>query len=408
MLRLIYGLLHLSTKLFNFLWKKSNKYSASRIQNKARRDSHAAVRERKRLLRHRRVIKTTYHILISAFAACAGLFLILLGLWGQFSERWDGLTTVLFIIAGVPLLSIAVGSIKALLEEGIGNISTAEPADIIYSGIPYALYLRAFKADSRRSVFNEEQLALGLYSQNVLMVAVGLPEEVDAPPGAVRIYISNDTWQEQVQSLLDYASYVLLRVCNTEPCLWEVEQALASQKDLYVIVDDMQEYNIVHAKYPLLPTIAAFQPDEYVIYRRIGTSDWENITPAKPRQESSSAPEEDSERLSFKKDFVTSLLDCYPKLPVDATVEQYEASLDGLCTNMLYSVNQALKNQVASRIMDLLESYCYIDAPDNRVLNNAQCYLKKLERFYPLPDELQNRKEDLEKELAAREMANKP
>ena len=403
MLRLVYWLLDLTTGFFNFLWRVSNKYSTARIKKLARKDSHSAVKERRRLFMRRRIIKTTYHILASVISACAGLFLIIWGFWGQYSERWEGLTTLFLIISGTPFLTIAVGSIKALREEGIGNISTAETSDIIGSGIPYALYLRAFKADSRRSVFREEQLAQTLYSQGVLMATVGLPEEVDAPPGALRIYISNDTWKEEVRLMLDCAGFVLLRICNTEPCLWEVSQALSSQKDLYVIVDNIQEYSIVHEKYPQLPVITELQPDEYALYRRIGTAEWENLTPHKQQLESSSQSNEvthdKSEQSSFNKAFISSLLKRFPKLPDNASLEQFEESIDGLYTNIVAGADHALKIRVASRIMDLLEAYCAKGCSEERITNNLQRYLNMFERFNPLPEGLQSRKDDLLKKL---------
>lgn len=277
--RFIYWLLELNTKFFNYLWKSSNKRATAKIQKLAREDSHAAVAVRKRLLRRRRVIKAAYHILIVTLSGGAGLFFIIWGIREQNNTGWDFWSTLFFLILGVPFLMVAAGSIKDFREEGIGNISTAEPSDIIGSGIAYALYLRAFEADKRRSVFKEEDLAQALYYQGILMAAVGLPEEVDAPGGAVRIYVGNATWQEEVRLMLDYASYVFLRICNTESCLWEVGQALTSQADLYIIVDNLEEYHIVREIHPQLPAIAELKPDKYVIYRRTGVSEWEDVTP---------------------------------------------------------------------------------------------------------------------------------
>ena len=235
------------------------------------------------------------------------------------------------------------------------------------------------------------------------MATVGLPEEVDAPPGALRIYISNDTWKEEVRLMLDCAGFVLLRICNTEPCLWEVSQALSSQKDLYVIVDNIQEYSIVHEKYPQLPVITELPPDEYAIYRRIGTAEWENLTPHKQQLESSSQSNEvthdKSEQSSFNKAFISSLLKRFPKLPDNASLEQFEESIDGLYTNIVAGADHALKIRVASRIMDLLEAYCAKGCSEERITNNLQRYLNMFERFNPLPEGLQSRKDDLLKKL---------
>lgn len=387
-LALIHLLLDGTTRFFDYLQKTSNKHSTSRIQKLARKDSHAAVKERKRLRRRRLVIKAVYHLLVLSIAGFAGLFFVFTAFYGQYIGRWNGLTALLLIIAGVPFLIIAAGSIKALGEKGLSNISTVETFDIIGSGVPYALYLRAFKADDRKSVFDELRLAKMLYSQGVLMVGVGLPEEVDSPRGAVRIYISDDRWKEEVHLLLECASYVFLRVCNTESCLWEVEQVLASEKNLYIIVDNMKEYDIVHTRFPALPTIPEFHPDEYVIYLRVSPSEWEDVTPGKQDSHNDAA---------YYQAYITIILNNHPILEDCATEEQFEQSIEGLFTHINADKDHASNIRVALRIMDLLELYCTKEDLDGRVSGNTRRYLKMYDIFSPLPAGLQVRKKELEK-----------
>lgn len=263
---------------FNSLQKTIDKNSASRIQKLARQDYHSAVEERRRLRTRRRVIKTVHHMLFSIIAVSAGSYVIYLAVYGKILDRFSGYSMLVLLIIGIAFLTLAAKSIKTMREKGASNISFVETSDVIESGVKFALYLRAFKSDSRRSFFNEEILAKFLFSKNILMVGVGLPEEVDAPRGAVRVYVGNDMWQDEVHLLMEYASYVYLRICNTKPCLWEVEQVLASKNDIYIIVDDFQEYRTVRAKFPQLPAISELRDFEYVIYRRVGKTEWENVT----------------------------------------------------------------------------------------------------------------------------------
>ena len=189
----------------------------------------------------------------------------------------------LSIIPGISFIDLSVRAFKAIGEERIGNISTFETLGVISLGVPYALYLRAFKSDSRESAFSERQLAKSLLNRHVVMCAVGEPEEVDAPPGAIRVYIRNDTWQEEVRLLLEFANSVYLRICNTESCIWEVKQALDFPRELFVIVDDMEEYEKVYDQCPGLPDTITLQPGRFAIYKRQDRDRWEDITPERPK-----------------------------------------------------------------------------------------------------------------------------
>ena len=381
MFRLLSVIYELIYKLFDFLWNLAYRKSAERIRATARVDAHAAVMARAGLKRKRIVIRFVYSLLvICLFGGAAAYFLV---------KMWDdkGLAVyILTLLIALPALEV----FYTLVFRKTGNLSLLEATDVVGKVHPYALYLRAFRADQRRIIFKEEDLVQQLLQQRVYTFAVGLPEEIDSSPGALRVYINNDTWQEEVRMLLEASSYVFLRVCNTEPCLWEIRQVLASEKELYIIVDDPEDYAAVKAVCPSLPQNLTVPEGKYAIYKRLEGGDWKNLTPYEPEKPK-------YEKAAFDKSFVTSLLKRFPKLGEDATLEQYEASIQELYSNLPADADHASKIRVASRIMDLLEGYCAKEDTDGRVRANARRFLEMYERFHPLPQGLQSRKEDLEK-----------
>lgn len=408
MYKYVEWILDLFTAFFNYLWKISTKFSRSRIRRIARKDSHAAVKERERLIRRRRIIKTLYFFIEAIIALAAGLLFVVWAGYFLFYDRYPGqelsiwvIAYVLFllIIPGISFITLSIKSFKAIVEERIGNISTLETLGVISLSVPYALYLRAFKVDNRKSAFSERQLAQTLLQQDIVMCAVGEPEEVDAPPGAIRVYINNDTWQEEVRLLLEFASCVFLRICNTEPCIWEVRQALDFPRQLFVIIDDMEEYEKVYAQCPGLPDIISFQLDKYAIYMRQDGDIWVNVKLEEPKQQPQKDPLEDPLWQDFNKDFVPVLLERFPLL-CDASAEQYKDSIKGIYSNMPLGLNDELKTQIATRMMDLLEAY-YSKGKDEdkRMKLFMQQYLQRYEWFDPLSDELQFRRDELQKKV---------
>ena len=379
MFRLLSWIYDLIYKLFDFLWNLGYKRSAETIRATARTDAHAAVLERARLKRKRGVIKSIYSILVILLFGVPTICILVL---------WKDNDNLLKYVWAIVLAIPALETLYALLFERTGNLSLFEATDVVGKCNIYALYLRAFKADQRRVIFKEEDLVRSLLQQHVVTFAVGLPEEIDSSPGALRVYINNDTWQEEVRMLMDSASYLFLRICYTDPCVWEVQQALSLSKELYIIIDNAEDYSKVLNKCPGLPQNVTLAPGKYVIYRRLENGSWKNVSPAE-----SDTPTYD--KSSFNRSFVTSLLERFPKLDEDASIELYEESIEGLYTNMIAGADHALKIRVASRIMDLLEDYCKKEDSDGRVTHNAQRYLQMFERFNPLPEGLQSRKDDL-------------
>ena len=73
----------------------------------------------------------------------------------------------------------------------------------------------------------EEQI--GLFMRGLgPFVAIGQPGEKFASPGASRMYVSNEEWQNVVDSYLSDSQIVVLQPASTEGIWWEVERVLSS------------------------------------------------------------------------------------------------------------------------------------------------------------------------------------
>jgi hypothetical protein len=113
---------------------------------------------------------------------------------------------------------------------------------------PPVLYLRSFKhdADASRSIMNytlEEDLAEVLKELGPV-VTLGQPSEEVPLPGAARMYVGPDEWQEVVTDLMLKAGLVVLRIGDTEGFWWEVQRAVQLVKPerlLFIAYDDTSD-----------------------------------------------------------------------------------------------------------------------------------------------------------------------
>lgn len=213
MLKILYWIIELIEKS----WQRKNEKAAEYIEKIARIDVHKAVRKRARLKRWRKFLLFLHVVFVLLLSIATGVFAYLFFV-GDDAGFWAYLLGITFAITSIKALSNCLSNF-AVLVSGVGNISTIEVTDVLDKGYFYALYLRAFVADKKRDNFKEEELVKMLWVQNIVTFTVGLPEEVDASLGAARIYIRHDTWQKDVKNLIEQASYIFIRICNTEPCL---------------------------------------------------------------------------------------------------------------------------------------------------------------------------------------------
>lgn len=60
---------------------------------------------------------------------------------------------------------------------------------------------------------------------------------MESPEGSVRIYLDDETWQQDVSDLIEKAEYIFILVHNSKSCIWEIQQCqwIASEKTVYFI-----------------------------------------------------------------------------------------------------------------------------------------------------------------------------
>lgn len=367
MTRVIGWLLEIVSDIFESLWNSSNWKAEQKIAEIARVDAHAAVMERARLKRKRIIMHSLYYIIIILISSVASVILLYHGI---LNGVIPGILCLLFIFS--------------FIIDSTGNISVLEAADVLKQKEPYALYLRAFKSDLSRRNFNEEDLVQKLLQQKVVTYAVGLPEEVDASPGAKRVYINDSTWQYEVLLLIDSAKYVFLRICDTDSCMWELEQVLSHAKNLYIIIDDANEYESVLKKNSSLPHDISLSPGMYVIYKRMQDGKWE--------QQSIEEPDSDFEYDDeFKENYIARLLETY-NVSEKSSDRKFEKAIEGLISEMKVGWEQKYTTPIVARLLDMIEDYIYryhgTDMDKALAYIKALQYLNMLKKFSPLEEPL--------------------
>ena len=88
------------------------------------------------------------------------------------------------------------------------------------------------------------------------------------------VYVNNSTWKHDVSTLMKYAVCLLVRIRNTESCIWELDQALTMLKKVNIIVDDLNEYKIISQNHQLLPEIDELPESGFVLLSYDETESW--------------------------------------------------------------------------------------------------------------------------------------
>lgn len=132
-----------------------------------------------------------------------------------------------------------------------GNVSSYTKDSYLQSFNQYILYLRGFTTDKRYHTiplkktykqFHELEF-VKLLNKKFEVCAVGLPGEVEAPYGATRVYLNNETWQNDVSQLIDKALHIYILVNNSESCIWEIIETRKYLSKTTLIVDNIELYN---------------------------------------------------------------------------------------------------------------------------------------------------------------------
>ena len=137
-----------------------------------------------------------------------------------------------------------------------GNVSILTKDSFLKRHSRFALFLRGFQDDNYKleefvQIDNDtfsEQFFIKELNQFIPSVAIGMTKEVNSPWGANRIYVSDDTWKEDVSELILKAEYIFVLLNDRPSCIWEIEQLETMLYKTYFFIEDIEKYNAVKVK----------------------------------------------------------------------------------------------------------------------------------------------------------------
>lgn len=114
---------------------------------------------------------------------------------------------------------------------------------------PHVLYLRSFKDDETTSRLlnlssEEQELSVAMFEIGPF-VAFGEPGETFPDPGAARMYVDEEHWQNRVKTLMANAQLVVARIGNSQSLWWEISTAvhlLKPERLLLLLPEEKNEY----------------------------------------------------------------------------------------------------------------------------------------------------------------------
>lgn len=124
--------------------------------------------------------------------------------------------------------------------------------DFINKYSHYALYLRGFFTDDRtvKSIeqkeyikFSEYQLVKALEKEFDAFGTIGMTKELNSPHGAMRIYLDDETWSEDVYLLMEKSEKVFILMNDSNSCIWEIRNATPFIDKTVFIIDDLEKYD---------------------------------------------------------------------------------------------------------------------------------------------------------------------
>ena len=171
------------------------------------------------------------------------------------------------------------------LDGLMGNLSLSDKTSFLSANKDYVRYLRGFETDDYASEskqyknrkgssrFSEYYFTKVLQSKETVC-AVGMTKEVDAPIGAQRVYLDDETWQEDVRDLMRSAKEIYILVNDRPSCIWEINQSLGMLDKTIFLVDEREKYNKVRQlghehgiAFPEMPHSAETKSHKFAVIR---------------------------------------------------------------------------------------------------------------------------------------------
>lgn len=149
----------------------------------------------------------------------------------------------------------------------------------------YILYLRGFDRDvysmKKRTIMyvNNGSFSEYMFCKNVpskyVCAAIGMTKEIDAPLGFRRVYVDDNTWKSNVESLMQKAYVIYILINDSESCIWEISQSAHMLSKVIYIVDDYDCYcrvrhDIIHLiRLPEIDNNYLIDKTHFVVIRNI-------------------------------------------------------------------------------------------------------------------------------------------
>ena len=164
-----------------------------------------------------------------------------------------------------------------LYSKELLNFSIFKKEEFLAAHPSFVLYLRAFGTDDYNAKTNES-LSWSTFSEDEFVrslrgmfpvCAIGMTKEIVAPCGAMRVYVSDATWQTDVRELMERAELIVILIDDRPSCLWEIEQCSDLLDKTALIVVDKEKYNSARVKVAdsiVLPDVTDDIPLPFCVY----------------------------------------------------------------------------------------------------------------------------------------------
>lgn len=135
-----------------------------------------------------------------------------------------------------------------------GNMSYFDKKAFFEKNRVFTLYLRGFENDNYSGKWGiyktknrqfSEYLFTKILSKHCICAAIGMTKELDAPLGAKRIYVDDETWKGDVAELMEKSHQIYILINNRPSCIWEIEAAVKYIEKVVLIIDDPVKYVLV-------------------------------------------------------------------------------------------------------------------------------------------------------------------
>lgn len=133
-----------------------------------------------------------------------------------------------------------------------GNVSSFDKETFLKKYPKFSLYLRGFEDDAYGVVVESETTEkfselnfMEELEKYVPACAIGMTKEAEAPFGAKRVYVSDESWKEDVRDLMNRAHSIFVLLNDRPSCIWEIEQSVDVLGKTCFLVEDINKYNVV-------------------------------------------------------------------------------------------------------------------------------------------------------------------